>query len=175
MIRPLRSRHRIMIVAVAIVVPVVFAAGLLARKPAPRVPGFPVILTPPSAAVGDSVAGPRVTNLDDGGLLAVTLVGSPESVSGLAVVVDIDVHRGRPEWLAYWTPADTVGETLPDDAWLLGALSDAGTNILELPEPAAAGGGRLVVYVPVDDRVLASQPLPDAAGGTDAGPDGLMP
>jgi len=163
-----------MIVAVGIVVPVVFAAGLLARKPAPRVPGFPAILTPPGAAVGDSVAAPRVTNLDDG-RLAVTLVGSPESASGLAVAIDIDVHRGRPEWLAYWTVADTVGETLPDDAWLLGALSDAGTNILGLPEPATAGGGRLVIYVPVDDRVLASQPLPDAEGGAAGGDPGPTP
>ncbi len=41
MIRQLRNRHRLVFAVLALLLPVIFIAGLLARKPIPRVESFP--------------------------------------------------------------------------------------------------------------------------------------
>ena len=44
MIRPLRQRHRRIVIALAIVLPVAFAAGLAARRPVPTMGQLPTAL-----------------------------------------------------------------------------------------------------------------------------------
>src|SRR5215208_6851605 len=44
MIRPLRQRHRRMVTVIGVLLPIAFAAGITARKPAPAVARLPAAL-----------------------------------------------------------------------------------------------------------------------------------
>jgi hypothetical protein len=152
-IRRLRSRHRTMTVGLALVAPAILAAGLLARR---AVPG---------GLAGDANLPPSekshvVTSIGDDGSISSVLYELGTSPSGLAVALSLDVDPGRPEWLAYWSPEErTVGGRLPDEAWLLGALTGNGYDRFALPGPASRTRGRILVYVPIDGEVVAGLEL----------------
>jgi len=150
-------------IGLALVVPAILAAGLLARRPLPQTEAFPG--GPEDLA--STRATRAVTSLDDGGRISVALYELEASPSGLAVALSIDVDRGRPEWLAYWAPGEeTAGGRLPDEAWLLGALTDNEPARFPLPEPAAETRGRIVVYRLIDHEVVAQLRLPERHGGS---------
>jgi len=143
-----------MTVALGLIAPAILVAALLARNPVPDglIPG---------GEEATPTEGTRlVTSLDDGGRISAVLYELEASPSGLAVALSMDVDRGRPEWLAYWTPDEQTGGRLPDRAWLLGALGDDGEDRYPLPAPAARARGRIIVYRPLDAEVVADLRLP---------------
>jgi hypothetical protein len=142
-------------VLLAIVLPVILAAGLMARRPVPTVGSL-------SGESGEPVlaaTGPRVvTDLEDGTLVAMQLL---EGAEGKVLGVSVEGQPGRPEWLAYWAPeADSAGGRMPEGALLLGALEEHRENRFDLPEQAVMAAGRLILYRPISSEVLASLPLP---------------
>ena len=158
MIRPLRRRHRVTMVLLAVALPAILAAGLIARRPVPAVE------TLPDGVDEGALAGvPRmVTHLDGGGLVSMHLIEAP---SGISVALEVEGVRGRPEWLVYWSPeSSSPGGRLPDGAWLLGALEENRRNLFDLPETAAGPVGRVILYRPVSGEVLGSLRLRSTEG-----------
>ena len=158
MIRPLRKRHRVTMVLLAVALPALLAAGLMARRPVPAVETLPEGIDP-----GATAGAPRtVTNLEGGGLVSMQLIEAP---SGVSVTLEVEGVRGRPEWLVYWTPGTgSPGGRLPDEAWLLGALEENRLNRFDLPEAAPGPVGRVILYRPVSGEVLGSLNLRSTAG-----------
>jgi len=140
-ILPLRRRHRVASVGLAVALPVLFAAALAVRRPVPAIARLPFAVVPPRLA-GSS----RVHDTGTGLALRLTFpVTAPGARAG-RVALELLRDPRTPDLLAYWSPAaGSVGDSsLPDDARLLGAIVGRGPTVFELPEPAA--GGHLVLY-----------------------------
>ncbi len=87
MIRPLRSRHRGMIVVLAVIAPLVLAAGLMVRRPMPRMERLPGAVGPGVVDPGQVIATyHRGSGLVFG--LEARLIRRTESPSGLSLVVE---------------------------------------------------------------------------------------
>ena len=150
MIRPLRQRHRVIVCALGILLPVAFAAGLVARKP------VPVVATVPSrlAGQGNDVGGVLWTKADiwPGQRIITSL--RRDSTGSVAVELMFR-DLAKPDVLIYWAPGkESAIEELPDNARLLGALS----NRSPLPIPADLPGeaGRFVLYSLADHELVAA-------------------
>lgn len=159
MIRPLRKRHRLVFIALALIVPPLLAAALLGR---PRGPSQP---PPPE---GDGPAAAVLTQRLQswgGGSLRASVVRAEDG--GFAVVVELLDPGSHPELLVYWDPAaGPDGAALPQDAYLLGRLAGTAPQRMALPR-GAAQSGRLILYdLPHQQRVtsfeLELSPPPDA-------------
>ena len=132
-----------------VVLPVAFGAGIAARRPVPAATSVPAGLAAKASDFGpvlwsdaDLFPGRRIiTRLRgdaNGGLAAEFMF------SGLT----------RPDVLVYWSSGDeAIADRLPEDAQLLGALS----NGQPLPVPAKQRGqsSRLVLYSLADHEVVA--------------------
>jgi hypothetical protein len=153
MIRQLRDRHRTIATALAVALPIAYAA-ILAGRP---------VGTGPPAPAGDSTAlepadspftllvEPRIT----GRLLA---AAGDSAAAAIQVVPSRD--PGVPDLLVYWVRAvqpDTP--SLPPDARLLAALRGSRTQVLPLPEPGRPPGGTIILYSHGWRRVMAVVPL----------------
>ena len=147
MIRPLRQRHHVMVCTLGVLLPVAFAAGIAARKPVPV-----------AAAVPSGLAGPA----NDFGRVAWTkmdlwpgqrIITSLRRDAANSVEVELMFRDlAKPDVLVYWAAGkETAVEGLPDNARLLGALS----NHLPLPTDARGETGRLVLYSLADHEVVA--------------------
>ena len=150
MIRPLRQRHRAVVCTLGVLLPVAFTVGLAARKPVPVTAPVPSGFTDQANDFGgvvwtktDMWPGQRITTSlrrDSAGSVAVELMCQ---------------DLAKPDVLAYWAAGkDAAAEGLPDNARLLGALS----NLTPLPIPAAVRGevGRFVLYSLADQEVVAA-------------------
>lgn len=149
MTRSLRQRHRRIVCTLAVVLPVAFAAGLLARRPVPMAASAPPGLLEPSGRL-DSVAW-RKEHLWPGHRIITTLRRDP---AGAASVELEPGDLAKPDVLAYWVGGgNSVGTGLPDNARLLGALSSL--LPLRIPADARAETGRLMLYSLADQEVVA--------------------
>ncbi|MEO8429377.1 MAG: hypothetical protein ABI651_19975 [Verrucomicrobiota bacterium] len=154
MIRPLRRRHRVMVCTLGVLLPFVFVAGIAARRPVPVARSVPVELESKLSDFGtvvwtkaDLLPGQRI------------ITSLRRNAASLVAVTFMFRDLAKPDVLVYWaTGKGTAVEGLPDNARLLGALS----NGVPLPIPAAARGeaGRVVLYSLADHEVVAtSKPL----------------
>ncbi len=158
MIRPLRRLHRRVIAVLAVVVPVVFALGLAARRPNPR-SALPAALTPPSLALLDVGS---LGHLWPGLEIEVRL-GFDRSEPARPVLVLIPASPPEaPDPLVYWAP-EGAAPSLPAGAVLLGSLAGTAPQTFQLPAEAAAGTGSVLLYSPAWGKVMAAAPLPTAA------------
>ena len=150
MIRPLRRRHRMMVCALGVLLPVAFGAGIAARRPVPVVASVPPEFAGRASDFGTVVwtktdlwPGQRIiTSLrsDDAGFVAVELMFR-------------DVVK--PDVLVYWAAGkETAGDALPDNARLLGALSNR--SPLPIPADVCGEAGRFVLYSLTDHEVVAA-------------------
>jgi hypothetical protein len=118
MIQPLRRCHRYSFVALAVVLPAIFAAGLAARRP--LVPIQPhsdrIHLTMPSGAA---------------------MVTGSRQLWGSAVEA--------PDLLVYWTADEPELGSLPVNARLLGSLDSARHEALRVPR-GDKNRGYLILY-----------------------------
>jgi len=157
MIRPLRQRHYQTFVAIGFLLPIVFAFGIVARKPFPtmdRLPGgfsapvekFPVCEWERTDLFVKSPIQVRLLREKlDSGSLAVTFSTAKD-------------YFIKPDLMVYWIAGHpTINDKLPDQAMLLG-----GFNSGELPLLAevAATNGVLVLYSLADNEIVdVSQPI----------------
>lgn len=150
MIRPLRQRHRVIVCTLGVLLPVAFAAGLVARKP------VPVAATVPSGLAGQpSDFGSVVWTKADiwPGQRIITSLRRDSAGSVAMELMFRDL--AKPDVLVYWAAGkESAAEGLPDNARLLGALS----NRTPLPIPADVRGeaGRFVLYSLADQEVVAA-------------------
>jgi len=149
MIRPLRQRHRVIVGTLGVLLPLAFAGGLVARKPVPVAADVPPALASPGNDFG-SVIWTKSDVWPGQAIMTRLRRGAARS---LAVEL-LFREFAKPDVLVYWVAGkDSAGERLPENARLLGALS----NRAPLPLPADARGeaGRLVLYSLADQEVVA--------------------
>lgn len=160
MIRPLRSRHRTMMVGLAIVVPILFVAGLSVRQATPvmDLPHPGARPTEPATPLGTQAG-----NLLDGGVVSVRWFAQGSTTR---LRIELAEAASLPEVLVYWTLDRTEGlDVLPHGSRLIGSLHGNMTGLLDLPvEVSSDSPGRLVFYILSRASVLGSLELrpPDA-------------
>ena len=150
MIRPLRQRHRVVVCALGVLLPLAFAAGLAARKPLPIAKSLPSELTGKAKDFGHVLW--TKADLWPGQLIITSLRRDAAGSVGVALMFRDLV---KPDLLIYWASGkETAIEGLPETARLLGALSD-GTP-LSFPPEARGEAGRFVLYSLADHEVVAT-------------------
>jgi len=156
MIRPLRQRHRRIVIAMGVVLPVVFTLGVAARKPAPTVPS---LLTEPAGVHFSSAT----TVWDRSDLFAkaaiqVRLLRENRSSDRFALRLSAARDFAKPDLIVYWVAETSkVAGSLPDNALLLGVFH---SDFLLLPTEAAAQAGLLVLYSLANSEIVdVSRPL----------------
>ena len=143
-----------MIVLLAVGLPMLVAAGLLARRPIPRMERLPeglVGFASDSSAVGAT----RVASWDGGSLRASLLVGVDDAAP--AVSIELLQELERPDLLVYWSgDLDAVSERVPGDAVLLGSLAGRHPTVFRLPVEASGTDGQLFLHSPTQGEVVTS-------------------
>ena len=153
MIRPLRQRHRIMVLSLTIAVPAAFAMGIATRKEVPvstlRISG------PPGETRNQSTLWSRNDMWEKMAIRTQLL-----TVSGGSAQFAIDLVPTnpitRPDLLVYWVAGERkLQELVPDDAFLLGSFDPSTPTPLLLPEAASKQTGILVLYSLADHEIEA--------------------
>ena len=150
MIRPLRNRHRRMVCALGVLVPVAFLAGIAARRHVPASRSVPTALESTASDFG-TVLWTRADLWPGQSIITSLRRNAAGSVAVELLIRDLV----RPDVLVYWVAGEeTAVEALPDTARLLGVLSN-GTP-LPIPADARREGGRFLLYSLADHEVVAS-------------------
>jgi len=165
-IHPLRRRHRLLITALAVVVPTLYLLALAARPSFPEDGwgrgGIPPSLEPIKEVGRELAAWPDLW--PEPVRLTTRLVAMPDGLRALELLPV--APPDAPDLLLYWTPAAhqgdpaSAGETLPGEAWLLGPFAPESPIPLPLPEVAWEGGGTLLLYSLGHQRLVAHAALP---------------
>lgn len=184
MITRLRARHRRAWLALALVAPVVLAAGLAGRRAE--------AVTDATTLVALGAAGASGGRVFDGQLLEDspgrrverrvrwTWSESTDPAGALLRIEPAWEIRGL-EPLLYWVldgmtvaalqevrlPSDSAGNSfasigLPEEACLLGAWPARGTRTLRVPVELARSGGWVCLYDPATSRIVVAGRLPAA-------------
>jgi hypothetical protein len=153
MILRLRQRHRRMVIALGVFLPVAFAVGIAARKPVPSMQTLPAGFVVPEqkfAAVEWVNRG-----LFEHMPIYVELRRERTDAGQFAVRFSADKNFMKPDLLVYWIGGDSkVADKLPEDALLVGAFESSAP--LPLPASVASGNGVLLLYSLADQQVVAT-------------------
>ena len=157
MIRTLRRRHRRMIWTLAIIVPVLFVAALLARPTPPIADGLALEATPayPTEVNAWDDLWPSVP-------ITTRLLADRMPAEQLAVELTPTEALLRPDVLVYWVPGEVQEAALPETSYLLGALQGTEPQVWPLPEEARYVSGTLLLYSLPHDEVIAHTSLPSS-------------
>lgn len=151
MIRPLRQRHRHMVIALGIFLPVAFSVGIAARKPVPGMISLPkeLVASPQTFASTEW----KRADLFPKTPIQVRLLR--ESVDAGRFALDLSAAKDfvKPDLIVYWVAGSpNITDTLPDSARLLGAFNSS-LPLLLSPD-AGAGSGVLVLYSLADQEIV---------------------
>ena len=151
MIAPLRSLHRWAFVAIALVVPALFAASWHAKQLRPQVPRLPWRV---DAAAPLPVQARRIaTNLP------VRVAVTQNELTRPVLEVETFDPLAVADPLIYWTSEPKIADRteLPADSVLLGAVPAAGRKTFRLPPMATRGS--ILFYSGAHRRVVDAIPL----------------
>ena len=151
MIRPLRQRHRRMVIGLGILLPVAFAAGVAARKPVLDMAALPSELAaPPQKFAAIEWERPDLFTKTP---IQVRLLRESAGIGPFAVGFSVANDFVKPDLLVYWVAGNpNITNTLPGDARLLGVFNPS--VMLPLPPNAGPGNGVLVLYSLADQEVV---------------------
>ena len=146
---PLRRRHAALITALALVLPIAFAAAIATRQ-APAVARELAFEPRPANSPEPLPAG-------QGALALFRRADGPlwqtRHDATRITIVQLDGAEA-PDLLAYWTPRDAGGDKLPPDAVLLGPLP-GGERTFARP----GAGGALVLFSLAHGEIIARTAL----------------
>jgi len=149
MIRPLRHRHRFVVCALGVLLPIAFVTGLAARRPVPVVASLPPELTGRAERPGKIVW--TKTELWPNQQITTSLWR--DATGGSAVELSTS-DLVKPDVLVYWAPGNNTGSTaLSDNARLLGALG--GGSPLALASNIRGQTSQLIIYSLADHEIVA--------------------
>ena len=151
MIRPLRQRHRRMVIVLGVFLPIAFVIGISARKSVPGMTSLPkeLVASPQSFAVTEWERADLFTKTP----IQVRLLRESAGAGHLAVEFSAAKDFVKPDLIVYWIAwSPNITDTLPDNARLLGAFNSS--VALSLPPDAASGSGVLVLYSLADQEVV---------------------
>ncbi|MEM1096610.1 MAG: hypothetical protein AAGJ10_18570 [Bacteroidota bacterium] len=155
MIRPLRTRHRVMVSTLAVVLPVLFVASLLVRQHPAVMDTLPV----PVSAEAPSLLRSETTATFGALSVSLRVYEDARPATRLAVALRPDASPSAPDVLAYWSETPPSAATLPDAAILLGTLAGPQSRTFMLPEAALRTEGYLILYSLGHQALLGSSPL----------------
>jgi hypothetical protein len=160
MIQSLRRRHRWMMVAITILLPIAFIAGLAVRKPIPATENLPAASMTPSAMAFSHLLFEK-TDLWPDLKITTRLYTDQQPAEHLAAELHPQDYLKIPDLLVYWyDQPSTQTDKLPDDAYLLGALTGIQKLRCILPEPATTQDGALILYSLAHQKIIAATLLP---------------
>ena len=151
MIRPLRQRHRRMVIVLGVLLPVAFAVGIAARKPVPGMISLPkeLVASPQQFPVTEWERADLFTRTP----IQVRLLRETAGTGRFAVEFSAAKDFVKPDLIVYWIAGNpNIAETLPDNARLLGVFNSS--VALSLPPEAALGSGVLVLYSLADQEIV---------------------
>ena len=157
MIRPLRTRHRVMVSILAVALPLLFAAGLLVRRPPAVMETLPEALRP--VAETHPVLLAEESALWGGLAITTRLYADGTPASRLAVALRPDGALKAPDVLVYWHTTMFSGDAVPDGAYVLGTLGGTHTQHFALPDTALHADGHLMLYSLGHQRTIATAQL----------------
>ena len=147
-----------MVTVLAVTLPILFVAGLLARQPQARVE------TIPEAVASISETYPRLLAEEPnlwGELAIITRLhanGAP--ASRLAVELHPEAYLKTPDVLVYWhTDTPAAEGVVPDGAYLLGTLAGTRARRFALPDTALHTDGHLILYSLAHQQTIATAML----------------
>jgi hypothetical protein len=151
MIRPLRQRHRRMVIVLGVFLPVAFAVGIAARKPVPGMTSLP-------KEFGRSRQRFAATEWERADLFTKTPIQVRllrESAGEGHFAVEFSAAKGfvKPDLVVYWVAGNpNITDTLPENARLLGTFNSS--VALSLSPDATPGNGVLVLYSLADQEIV---------------------
>ena len=151
MIRPLRQRHRRMVIVLGVLLPVAFAVGIAARKPVPGMISLPkeLVASPQTFAVTEW----ERTDLFIKTPMQVRLLRESAGTGRFAVEFSAAKDFVKPDLIVYWVAGNpNLTDKLPDNARLLGAFNSS--VALPVSPDAAPGSGVLVLYSLADQEIV---------------------
>jgi hypothetical protein len=164
-ILPLRRLHRVAFAVLVVVLPVVFAAGLAARRPPPTMDRLPAALQ--DGAVPLAFVHVERHTVWAGRDVTVRLRADADPPSRAEVEVSSGEAIDRPDLLLYWADSGSApAAALPAGARLLGGWAGVGTRRLALSPDAIARGGTLVLYSLGLQEVVGTLAMPYRDTGT---------
>ena len=150
MIAQLRRRHRQMAVAMALIIPAVYAAALLARRAPAREAAVPFATRPTSG---------RTVIAAQGVVSGVRLSATVDPSGGLTLTAATPLRQ--PDLLLYWTGSETgASDSLPQDAILLGQVSGERSEGFRLPAARNNRAGHLLFFSLGHAQTVGSIALP---------------
>lgn len=157
MIRPLRQIHCYAFAAIGFLLPIVFAFGIVARKPFPSMDSLPGELA--ASTQKFLVSEWERTDLFAKSPIQVRLMH--ENINSWSEAVMFSAAKDyfiKPDLMVYWIAGQpTIIDKLPDQAKLLGGFN---SGALPLPAEAAATNGVLVLYSLADNEIVdVSKPI----------------
>lgn len=157
MIRPLRQRHRHIFMVLGVFLPVAFAVGIAARKPAPLANKLPAALTATTQEF-NNIEWQRA-DLFAKSPVQVRLLREQNRAGSFAIALSAAKDCLKPDLLVYWVAGNSsITDTLPGNAQLLGALNSS--SPLVLPAGAATQTGVLILYSLADNEIVdVSKPI----------------
>ncbi len=167
MITSLRNRHRIIVTALAVFVPIVFVSGLMIRKPIPPSDRLPITHT--ELATGQTSVLYEDKNLWKGQAITTRVVAIERNRSNLFLELQGTRNLAEPDLLVYWSESQPLPERLAEKAILLGKLSGMQVERLPLPERASAIRGYLTIYSLARRKIVATAELPVPGSRTNGG------
>lgn len=153
MIHSLRTGHRRVFMALALLLPLLFAAALVARRPPTPQPLDPRLRSAEAPFLRTVW---QRDGLWEGMRLRTRLLLGGDG--GAYVELEAQEPLRSPKLLLYWAPARPAGTQPGPGSRLLGALSAIWPQRFELP-PGSADNGVLILYSLGRGRVQASTPL----------------
>lgn len=162
MIRPLRARHRTLMFALSFTLPLLFAAGLLARGGGAGalepVAGSAPELTP-SAGLGSACIEAEWRDDERWSGLAITTRVGRAAANPEQRVCELEAREplAEPDLLLYWSVEASLDQ-LSADAYLLGAW-DASRRCFALPAGFATAPGHLTLFSLGHGRVVGTASL----------------
>ena len=150
MIRPLRTTHRVIFFAFAILLPVLFASGLLSRPHWPSAPAVSKEVIPEGQKVVWEKSG-----FVDGTKIAVRVLRDPSSTNSEQVQFSTGKPLLAPDLLVYWSPQQ-LNAGLAAEAHLLGPFHVLTRYSLPLE---AEKKGFVILYSIARGQAMVSLPV----------------
>ena len=151
MIRPLRQRHRRMVIALGVFLPVASTVGIAARKLVPGMISLPkeMVALPQMFAVTEWERADLFTESP----IQVRLLRERASAAHFGVEFSAAKDFVKPDLIVYWVAGSpNLTGTLPDNARLLGAFNSS--VALPLSPDAGSSSGVLLLYSLADQEVV---------------------
>jgi hypothetical protein len=150
MIRPLRQRHRRAVLALGIFLPVAFAVGITARKPAPEVDSLPQELASPATQFASQKW--QRADLFPKSPVQICLMREHGETGKFAIKLSAPKDFIRPDMIVYWVSGSAaITDAVPASAILLGSFSSAA---LPFPDEFTKANGRIVLFSLADNEIV---------------------